>query len=63
MNDDSAMTGRGGADAGLDIDGELARFEAAERARLGLDGGPTHWTDRMIDPQFKKSERAHVTIL
>jgi len=63
MSDQSGMTGRNTVDAGLDIDAELARFEAEERARLGLDAGPTHWTDRMIDPQFKKSERAHVTIL
>jgi len=46
-----------------DIDAELARFEAEERARLGLGAGPTHWTDKMIDPQFKASERAKVTIL
>ncbi len=49
----------------LDVDAELARFEAEERARLGLDGGERteHWTDRMIDPQFGASQRAHTTIL
>jgi len=46
-----------------DIDAELARFEAEERARLGLSDGPVHWTDKMIDPQFKASERARTTIL
>lgn len=46
----------------LDVDAELARFEAEERTRLGLHE-KAQWTDRMIDPQFKASERPHTTIL
>jgi predicted nucleotide-binding protein (sugar kinase/HSP70/actin superfamily) len=46
----------------LDIDAELARFEAEERARLGL-GKKAQWVDQMTNAQFKKSERPHTTIL
>lgn len=49
----------------IDVDAELARFEAEERARLGMAAEPVReqWTDEMINPQFKASQRAHTTIL
>jgi len=46
-----------------DLETLLASFEAAERARLGLDSEVTHWTDAMIDPQFTAKERPHTTLL
>ncbi|MCS6798694.1 MAG: 2-hydroxyglutaryl-CoA dehydratase [Myxococcota bacterium] len=51
--------------ADLDIERELAAFEAAERARLGIDAAERRgaWTDRMIDPQFTAAERPHTTLL
>src|SRR3954447_8899425 len=42
---------------------ELASFEAEERKKLGLAIDTQHWFDGMIDPQFKKSERASTTLL
>ncbi len=53
----------GARKADLDIDKELAEFEAAERAALGLNGAPrTHWVDN--NPQtFTRSQREHTTIL
>jgi predicted nucleotide-binding protein (sugar kinase/HSP70/actin superfamily) len=51
------------SDGELDIEAELARFEAEERARLGIQAETPHWVDQMIDPQFKKSERAETTLL
>ena len=47
------------------LEAELARFEAEERARLGLEPAaqPEHWSDQMIDPQFSASQRAHTTLL
>ncbi|HVZ32731.1 MAG TPA: 2-hydroxyglutaryl-CoA dehydratase, partial [Polyangiaceae bacterium] len=51
-------------DDGVDsIEAMMARFEAEERARLGLDRQVEHWTDAMIDPQFSAKERPHMTIL
>lgn len=47
----------------IDIEKELAEFEAKERARLGLDDTREQWTDSMIDPFFSKAERPRVTIL
>ncbi|MEM8609810.1 MAG: 2-hydroxyglutaryl-CoA dehydratase [Myxococcota bacterium] len=47
----------------IDIDKELAEFEAQERARLGLEDNREQWTDSMIDPFFSKAERSRVTIL
>ncbi len=47
----------------VDIDKELAAFEAQERARLGLEDNRAQWTDSMIDPFFSAKERATVTIL
>src|SRR5262245_59046501 len=41
----------------------LARFEAEERARLGLDQKVEHWTDAMIDPTFSAKQRPHTTLL
>ena len=47
-----------------DIEAELAAFEAEERKRLGLDDEEkTFWTDEMIDADFKKSEKATITML
>ena len=45
------------------VDEMLARFEAEERARLGLDAKVDHWTDSMIDPNFTAKERPHTTLL
>jgi predicted nucleotide-binding protein (sugar kinase/HSP70/actin superfamily) len=47
----------------LDVDAALAAFEAEEKAKLGLAVDTNHWFDGMIDPQFKKSERAETTLL
>lgn len=47
----------------INVEDELAQFEAAERARLGLDTNADHWTDAMIDPNFTAKERPHTTIL
>jgi predicted nucleotide-binding protein (sugar kinase/HSP70/actin superfamily) len=51
-----------GKSAELDIDAELARFEAEERARLGLADGKEHWRDEVAQ-QFTASQRAETTIL
>ena len=48
--------------AELDIDAELAQFEAEQRAKLGMDGVKLHWFDE--NPRtFTKDQRAHTTIL
>src|SRR5205085_1600805 len=47
----------------LDLDAELARFEAEERKRLGLDGTIDHWVEDMVNLQFTKAERANITVL
>ncbi|MFW5920499.1 MAG: 2-hydroxyglutaryl-CoA dehydratase, partial [Polyangiales bacterium] len=47
----------------IDIEKELAAFEAAEKARLGLDEEREQWTDEMVDPNFTAAERPHVTLL
>lgn len=47
----------------LDIDAELAKFEAEERARLGIDKNVEHWVEDMVGLGFKKSERSKVTLL
>ena len=48
----------------IDIDAELARFEADERARLGLDSPPVEqWQDTMTAAEFSASQRAKTTIL
>ncbi len=46
----------------LDIDQELARFEAEERARLGLEH-TDHWVERMANLTFTKAERSKITML
>ena len=46
----------------LEIEAELLRFEAEQRAALGLDKMKAHWTDP--NPQrFTRDQRAHTTIL
>lgn len=45
-----------------DIDAEVARFEAAERARLGLEQRE-HWVEDMANLGFTKSEKSRITIL
>ncbi len=52
----------GGQSPILDIDAELAKFEAEERKRLGLEDGKEHWRDE-VAKTFKESQRAHTTIL
>ena len=48
----------------VDLDAELAKFEAEERARLGLDAeAKDQWTDKMTDPFFTASQRPHTTLL
>lgn len=47
----------------IDIDQELAAFEAKERARLGLETNKDHWTDSMINPFFTASQRPRTTLL
>ncbi|MBX3248966.1 MAG: 2-hydroxyglutaryl-CoA dehydratase [Myxococcales bacterium] len=52
----------GGLD--VDIEAELARFEAEERARLGLETAPKeHWVDEMTTPLFTASQRKKTTLL
>ena len=47
----------------IDIDKELAAFEAQERATLELEDHRAQWTDSMIDPFFSAAERPTTTIL
>jgi predicted nucleotide-binding protein (sugar kinase/HSP70/actin superfamily) len=47
----------------LDVDAELAAFEAEERKRLGLDGKVEQWVEDMVGLGFKKSERGGITLL
>ena len=47
----------------IDIEKELAEFEAQERAKLGLEDNREQWTDSMIDPFFSAAERPRTTIL
>lgn len=47
----------------VDIEEELAEFEAQERARLGLDDEREQWTDSMVNPFFSAKERPTTTIL
>jgi len=47
----------------IDVDKELAAFEAQERAKLGLEDSREQWTDSMIDPFFSAAERPTTTIL
>lgn len=52
----------GSQSADLDIEAELKRFEAHERARLGLEA-TNNWIEDMADLGFTKSEKAKVTLL
>ncbi len=47
----------------IDVEKELAEFEATERAKLGLEDNREQWTDSMIDPFFSAAERPRTTIL
>src|SRR3954454_22023828 len=47
----------------VDIEAELAKFEAEESVKLGLKVNNDHWVDQMVNPQFTKSERANTTLL
>jgi predicted nucleotide-binding protein (sugar kinase/HSP70/actin superfamily) len=47
----------------LDVDAELAKFELAEKARLGLANDTEHWFDAMVNPQFSKAQRQETTLL
>lgn len=49
--------------ATLDVDQELQKFEAEERARLGLQGTTEHWVEDMAGLTFTKSERSKITML
>ncbi len=46
----------------IDIEAELAAFEAEERKRLGLEDGKEHWRDAPA-PGFSATQRPHTTIL
>jgi predicted nucleotide-binding protein (sugar kinase/HSP70/actin superfamily) len=54
---------RTAAGAELDIEAELAKFEAEESAKLGLKVDTEHWYDGMVNPQFSKKERPNTTLL
>jgi predicted nucleotide-binding protein (sugar kinase/HSP70/actin superfamily) len=47
----------------LDMDAELAKFEAEERKRLGLDEKTEHWIEDMAGLTFTKKEKAKLTML
>jgi predicted nucleotide-binding protein (sugar kinase/HSP70/actin superfamily) len=47
----------------VDIEKELARFEAEERARLGLDKQEKQWLETMANAQFTAAERPKITLL
>jgi predicted nucleotide-binding protein (sugar kinase/HSP70/actin superfamily) len=47
----------------LDVDAELKAFEETERKKLGLDGKIDHWVEDMVGLNFRKSERAKITML
>ncbi len=51
------------ADQGLDLDAEIAKFEAEERKKLGLDGKTEQWIEDMVGLQFTRKERDSVTLL
>jgi predicted nucleotide-binding protein (sugar kinase/HSP70/actin superfamily) len=47
----------------IDMEKELAQFEAEERARLGLDKQETQWLETMANAQFTAAERPRITLL
>jgi predicted nucleotide-binding protein (sugar kinase/HSP70/actin superfamily) len=58
-----ATTGLPG-DASLeDLDAALARLDAEANRVSSAKVDTQHWFDQMVDPQFKKSERATTTLL
>ena len=69
MNESTISTAKSGkkslkiAGQDMDLDAEIAKFEAEERKRLGLDGKTEHWVEEMVNLQFTRSERDNVTLL
>jgi predicted nucleotide-binding protein (sugar kinase/HSP70/actin superfamily) len=51
-----------GKDDALDVEAELAKFEAEERARLGL-GQREQWVEDMANLGFTKSQKSKITLL
>jgi predicted nucleotide-binding protein (sugar kinase/HSP70/actin superfamily) len=51
------------ANVELDIDAELKKFEAEERARLGLPDPEEQWVEDMANLIFTKSEKGKITLL
>src|SRR5262252_4891994 len=51
------------ASTDLDIDAELKKFEAEERARLGLPDPKKQWLEDMTNLMFTKSEKGKITLL
>ena len=47
----------------LYIDAEIKKFEAEERARLGLDKETDHWIEDMAGLSFSMKEKAKITLL
>jgi predicted nucleotide-binding protein (sugar kinase/HSP70/actin superfamily) len=47
----------------IDIDAEVARFEAEERARLGIADPDKQWLETMANAQFTAQERPGITLL
>jgi len=47
----------------VDIEAELKKFEEEERRRLGLAEEKTPWTDKMVNAEFKASQRKETTLL
>src|SRR5215472_10161381 len=47
----------------VDVEAELKKFEEEERKRLGLEGAPDQWVEKMAGLTFTKSERAKITVL
>jgi len=48
----------------MDIEAELAKFEAQQRAALGLEeDSKPQWRDEMVNPWFSAEQRKHTTML
>src|SRR5687768_12280348 len=47
----------------ISVEEELARFEAEEKKRLGLDKGPKEQWHDPLPSGFTKNQREHTTIL
>jgi predicted nucleotide-binding protein (sugar kinase/HSP70/actin superfamily) len=68
MNTNGTTNGKNGQKklpilSDLDVEAELAKFEAEERKRLGLDGKPDQWIEDMAGLTFTKSQKAKITLL